>query len=133
DGERRLVDAVCLTPVPVEAIVAAGADVTIAVNILGRETLPRWPGGDASEARRASKPRDTVIEALELAQLDVSAREAARADVSITPVFGPGTWRHMQCGGLFLSAGRQAAEAALERLMMVARPTAVRSGVECVT
>jgi len=75
----------------------------------------------------ANKPRDTVIEALELAQLDVSAREAARADVSITPVFGPGTWRHMQLGGLFLSAGRQAAEAALERLAMVARPSSTRS------
>jgi NTE family protein len=132
DGEHRLVDAVCLTPVPVEAVVAAGADVTVAVNILGRETLPRWPGQDDSEARPVSKPRDTVVEALELAQLDVSAREAARADVSITPVFGPGTWRHMQCGGLFLSAGRQAAEAALERLAMVARPTAARSAVELV-
>jgi NTE family protein len=132
DGEHRLVDAVCLTPVPVEAVVAAGADVTVAVNILGRETLPRWPGQDDSEARPVSKPRDTVVEALELAQLDVSAREAARADVSITPVFGPGTWRHMRCGGLFLSAGRQAAEAALERLAMVARPTAARSAVELV-
>ena len=74
-----------------------------------------------------SHPRDklaTSIEELELAQLDVSTREAARADVSITPVFGPGTWRHMQCDGLFLSADRQAAEAALERLTMVARPKA---------
>ena len=126
-GERRLVDAVCLTPVPVEALVAAGADVTVAVNILGRETLPRWPGHDDSGARSAAKPRDTVLEALELAQLDASAREAARADVSITPVFGPGTWRHMQYGDLFLAAGREAAEASLERLAMVARPLAVET------
>jgi NTE family protein len=121
-GEQRLVDAVCLTPVPVEALVAAGADVTVAVNILGRETLPRWPGHDDNGVRPAAKPRDTVLEALELAQLDASAREAARADVSITPVFGPGTWRHMQYGDLFLAAGREAAEASLERLAMVARP-----------
>ena len=81
----------CLTPVPVEAVVAAGAEVTVALNILGRGTLSRWPGHDDSEAWPASQQRDTVIEALELAQLDVSTREAARADVSITPVFGPGT------------------------------------------
>ena len=54
----------CLTPVPVEAVVAAGADVTVAVNILGRETLSRWPGHNDSEARLASQQRDTVIEAL---------------------------------------------------------------------
>ena len=77
DGEHRLVDAVCLTPVPVEAVVAAGADVTVAVNIFGRETLSRWPGHNDSEARRASQQRDTVIEALEFAQFDVSTPEAA--------------------------------------------------------
>jgi len=44
--------------------------------------------------------------------------------VSITPVFGPGTWCHMQCDGLFLSADRQATKVALERLAMVARPNA---------
>jgi NTE family protein len=128
-GERRLVDAVCLTPVPVEAVFAAGADVAVAVNILGRDALPRWPGQDDREASATAKPRDTVIEALELGQLDASAREAARADVSITPVFGPGTWRHVDCGGLFLAAGRQAAERALGRLAMVARPTAALDGV----
>jgi NTE family protein len=129
EGEHRLVDAVCLTPVPVEAVRAAGADVTVAVNILGRESLPRWPGHDNSEVQLANKPRDTVIEALELGQLDASAREAAGADVSITPVFGPGTWRHMQFGDLFSTAGRQAAEGVLGRLAMVARPTTARSSV----
>jgi len=63
--------------------------------------------------------------------IDTSARAASRAlaDVSITPVFGPGTWRHVDCGGLFLAAGRQAAERALGRLAMVARPTAALDGV----
>jgi NTE family protein len=127
-GEHRLVDAVCLTPVPVQAVRAAGADVIVAVNILGRETLPRWPGHDDGEARPGNKPRDTVIEALELGQLDASAREAAGADVTITPVFGPGTWRHTQRGALFLDAGRQAAEGAVGRLAMIARPTVAPSG-----
>lgn len=122
-GEHRLVDPVCLVPVPVEAVLAAGADVTVAVNTLGRDTLPRWPGRDDCEVSHAGKPRDTLIETLELGQIEASARETARADVSITPVFGPGTWRHMQRGDLFLAAGRRAAECALGRLAMVARPT----------
>jgi predicted acylesterase/phospholipase RssA len=42
-GEQRLVDAVSLTPVPLGSVVEAGADITIAVNLLGRETLPEWP------------------------------------------------------------------------------------------
>lgn len=41
-GDQRLVDAVVLTPVPTAAL--AGTDVTIAVNLLGRQALPAWPG-----------------------------------------------------------------------------------------
>src|SRR5215471_6685987 len=63
----------------------------------GLSRLPPGPIPSTGQARH-------VIEALELAQLDVSTREAARADVSITPMFGPSTWRHMQRAGFFLSA-----------------------------
>nr|MBA2553275.1 cyclic nucleotide-binding domain-containing protein [Geodermatophilaceae bacterium] len=38
-GQQRLVDAVVLTPVPSDALIAAGADVTVAINLLGRATL----------------------------------------------------------------------------------------------
>jgi len=38
-GEQRLVDAVSLTPVPIESAIAASADTTIAVNLLGRARL----------------------------------------------------------------------------------------------
>jgi NTE family protein len=41
-GEQRLVDAISLTPVPLDSVIEMGADVTIAVNLLGRETLPEW-------------------------------------------------------------------------------------------
>lgn len=58
---------------------------------------------------------------LELAQLDASARQAARADVPITPRFGPGTWRHMDLGRFFFAAGSHAAEAQLSRRGMLAR------------
>ena len=60
---------------------------------------------------------------LELAQLDASARETSRADVPITPVFGPGTWRHWHLREQFFEAGRRAGEAALGRLAMFAHPS----------
>ena len=130
-GEQRLVDAVSLTPVPIESAIEAGADVTIAVNVLGRESLPSWPTGPAkglaaaTATSRSGHARDTVVEVLELAQIDASARQAARADVPITPRFGPGTWRDMQLGPLFFAAGAEAAEAQLPTLGALARPCRV--------
>lgn len=124
-GEQRLVDAVSLTPVPLDWVVAAGADITIAVNLLGLETLPQWPGDDGrwlSPSLDTGHVRDTVVEVLELAQLGASSAQTARADVPITPVFGPGTWRHMQQGDRFFTAGGEAAEAGLAQLAMLARP-----------
>jgi hypothetical protein len=50
-------------------------------------------------------------------------RLTARADVPITPLFGPGTWRHMHLGSLFFTAGQKAAEAQLSLLGMLARPS----------
>lgn len=124
-GAQRLVDAVSLTPVPLDAVVEAGADVTIAVNLLGRETLPRWPGDDGHLAPPTAdngKARDAVVEVLEVAQIDSSARQTARADVPVTPRFGPGSWRNMKLGLQCLEAGRVAAEAALSHLAALARP-----------
>jgi NTE family protein len=124
-GEQRLVDAVSLTPVPLDSVVEAGADITIAVNLLGRETLAAWPfdyGSLVIPNLARGQARDTVVEVLELAQLDASARQTDRADVPITPLFGPGTWRHMHLGSLFFAAGQKAAEAQLALLNKLARP-----------
>jgi NTE family protein len=130
-GAQRLVDAVSLTPVPLDAVVEAGADVTLAVNLLGRETLPSWPGEDGRlvpPAAHTGKARDTVVEVLELTQVDASARQTARADVPVTPRFGPGSWRNMQLGPQCLEAGRVAAEAALSHLAALARPQGAAAG-----
>ena len=124
-GEQRLVDAVSLTPVPLGSVVEAGADITIAVNLLGRETLPEWPydcGSLAIPNLAPGQARDTVVEVLELAQLDASARQTALSDVPITPLFGPGTWRHMHLGELFFAAGQKAAETQLSLLGKLVRP-----------
>ena len=119
---QRLVDAVVLTPVPTAALVTAGADVTIAVNLLGRDMLEAWPGSAPEVSSRPRGGRDTIIESLEVAQIGASARKTALADVPITPLFGPGTWRHFHLADQFMAAGAAAAEAALPALRSLARP-----------
>lgn len=123
-GAQRLVDAVTLVPVPTDAVDEAGADVTVAVNLLSRETLPSWPGAAPPAPPPASgrvRMLDTLMEVLELSQLDASVRHAARADVVITPRFGPGSWRDFHLADRFLAAGRAAARAQLPALAAFAR------------
>ena len=117
-GDQRLVDAVVLTPVPAAAL--AGVDVTIAVNSLGRQALPAWPGAPGPE--RAARDRDPVVESLELASSGAAAAQTAAASVPVTPRFGPGTWRDFRHADRFLAAGEEAMEQALSGLRALARP-----------
>ena len=117
-GDQRLVDAVVLTPVPTAAL--AGVDVTIAVNLLGRQALSAWP--DAPEPERAGRDRDPVVESLELASFSAAAAQTAAASVPVTPRFGPGTWRDFRHADRFLAAGEEAMEQALTGLRALARP-----------
>ena len=117
-GDQRLVDAVVLTPVPTAAL--AGVDVTIAVNSLGRQALPAWPGAPGPE--RAARDRDPVVESLELASSGAAAAQTAAASVPVTPRFGPGTWRDFRHADRFLAAGEEAMEQALSGLRALARP-----------
>jgi hypothetical protein len=63
-----------------------------------------------------------MLEAMDLSQVDTSARHAALADVAITPKFGPGEWRDFQNADLYLEAGREAALAQLPALQALSRP-----------
>jgi NTE family protein len=124
DG-HRLVDGLALVPVPTRSVKEDGADVTIAVNLMSRETLPAWPGEPPPpppSKQRASRMLDTLLEVMDLMQLDTSVRHAETADVVITPRFGPGSWRDFHLADLFLGAGHQAAEEQLSVLKGLARP-----------
>jgi NTE family protein len=124
DGQR-LVDGLALVPVPTDAVVEAGADITLSVNIMSREALPAWPGQlecAAPPARSGSRMLDTLLEVMDLSHLDSSVRHAAKADVVVTPRFGPGTWRDFHLADLFLTAGRAAALEQLPLLRTLARP-----------
>jgi predicted acylesterase/phospholipase RssA/CRP-like cAMP-binding protein len=122
---QRLVDGLALVPVPTDAARELGADVVVSVNIISRQTLPAWPG-EMPPAEQPKGPRsrmlDTLLEVMDLGQLDSSERHAARADVPITPRFGPSSWRDFHLADLFLAAGRDAAEEQLPALQALAKP-----------
>ena len=128
DG-HRLIDAIALVPVPTAAVLEDGADIVVSVNLLGTETLERWPGvpdepeaeGEPKKPRRRG-PLDTMLEAMDLSQVDTSARHAALADVVIAPRFGPAEWRDFHLADLYRAAGRQAALEQLPALQALARP-----------
>ena len=120
-GAQRLVDAVVLAPVPTQSLDTQIVDVTVAVNLLGREVLREWPGSPRSPARSHSD-RDVVVESLELASLGEAEQQTALADVPVTPVFGPGTWRDIRLADRYLRAGEEAMEKALPALRAIATP-----------
>jgi NTE family protein len=126
DG-HRLIDAIALVPVPTAAVIEDGADIVISVNLLGTDTLERWPPGQeeepAAEVRKARRgPLDTILEVMDLSQLDTSARHAALGDVVITPRFGPSQWRDFHRADLFLEAGRAAAHEQMSAVQSLCRP-----------
>jgi len=134
DG-HRFIDAIALVPVPTAAVLEDGADIIVSVNLLGTETLERWPGVTEPEPDPEAEPKrprrrgplDTMLEARDLSQVDTSARHAALADVAITPRFGPAEWRDFHLADLFLAAGRSAALEQLPALRALARPVDLTS------
>ena len=51
DG-HRLVDGLALVPVPTGAVAEDGADITVSVNLMSRDTLPAWPGRETPPPER---------------------------------------------------------------------------------
>jgi predicted acylesterase/phospholipase RssA/CRP-like cAMP-binding protein len=128
--DQRLVDGLALVPVPTDAVVQDGADVTVAVSLISPHTLPSWPGGPVPEPppeRRRRGVLDDLLEVMDLSQLAQSTRYAELADVPITPRFGPAEWRDFHLADQFLAAGRLEAERALPTLRSLAVPASDQS------
>jgi len=124
-GNCRLIDGVTISPVPVQLARQLGADITVAVNLMSRDHLDAWPqAGPPGPAPAGQPPHhlDPVVETIIMLQTDTSIRNADEADVTITPRFGPSSWRDIHLGELFEEAGRDAALAQLSRLQSLARP-----------
>jgi NTE family protein len=122
--QARLVDGITLVPVPTGEVLELGAGVTVAVDVIGSPQLPAWPGEPEPEpepAPRRARMLDTLLEVMDLAQSEASARHAAFADVVVTPRFGPGSWRDFHLADRFRDAGRLAADEALPAVRALVR------------
>jgi len=128
---QRLVDGVTISPVPTHVLKDMGADITVSVNLMSREELERWPeeGDIAPVEKRRSKTLDPMIEVLIMLQLDTSMRNAAAADVAITPMFAPSSWRDIHLADRFEAAGQRAALEQLPALQALAHPQGSPSGL----
>ena len=125
DG-HRLVDGLALVPVPTGAAREDGADIVLSVNLMSDDVLEAWPGEEPPPPpppKRGSRMLDTILEVMDLMQLETSVRHAGLAEVVVTPRFGPGSWRDFHLAEQFLDAGREAARAALPALADLARPS----------
>jgi hypothetical protein len=63
-----------------------------------------------------------VVETIIMLQTDTSMRNAADAEVTITPRFAPSSWRDIHLAKQFEAAGREAAKGQLARLRSLTRP-----------
>jgi len=63
-----------------------------------------------------------VVETVIMLQTDTSIRNAAEADVIITPQFGPCSWRDIHYAPLIKQAGRRSAEEGLSLLRSLSQP-----------
>jgi NTE family protein len=131
-GGHRLVDGLALVPVPTGAVYEDGADLAVSVNLMGAEVLGEWPEQPELPPARERKARggtlDTLLEVMDLSQLETSAQHAELADVVITPRFGPAHWRDFHLADLFLAAGRRAALEQLPALQALSTPVDPKTG-----
>ncbi|MBK8908652.1 MAG: patatin-like phospholipase family protein [Rhodospirillales bacterium] len=127
-GSQRLVDGICLVPVPTLAVREMGADIVVSVDLLAKETLATWPASITERAvpfRKNGGNVSPVVETLMMLQGDTSARNAALGDIMLAPRFAPSSWRDFHLADLFRDAGREAMKAGLPALGRLAKPNEV--------
>jgi predicted acylesterase/phospholipase RssA len=127
-GLQRLVDGICLVPVPTLAVREMGADIVVSVDLLAKETLAAWPASITERPvpfRKNGGNVSPVVETLMMLQSDTSARNAALGDIMLAPRFAPSSWRDYHLADLFRNAGREAMKAGLPALGGLAKPNEV--------
>ena len=117
---RRLVDAFALHPVPTAYLADLGADVTVAIDLLGG--AGEAPARPSPPRGAAARMMSALAEVLDIAALDAGHRQSALADVVMRPAFCASTWRDVELAEHFLDAGREAARQQLPALRALIKP-----------
>jgi NTE family protein len=104
-----------LNPVPINTLAHAGADIVVGVKLSPPAAAPSPHGGWRSLLRPPII--ETVLRSFDVMQWKLTEQGAARADVTIEPLFDGSTglrdWRRAD---EFIDAGRAAVEAVLPQL-----------------
>ena len=124
DG-RRLVDGGASDPVPVGALRDRGADIVIAVNVMGpenhsrsrRRLLPWTLPAPFENIFAVSAVLENLVIGLDVIMGQLAASSCRRAEVVVTPVTGPVPRLHAVPARASMRAGEQAMLAALPDLM----------------
>lgn len=116
---RPLVDGATLNPVPVAACQSLGADLTLAVNVLGPpapQALPRhWP----------LREFEVMSRTFQLCGYSMGQSHGEASDVTITPELGDATMNSFDRFDEMIARGRAAAEARLAAVMAAYRASRV--------
>jgi NTE family protein len=148
---RRFVDGGASEPLPVSLLKARyGLDAVIAVNVMPTPADIRASGQSAFDGPPREPANiilrwlsrmwrsinllaygnvmDTFRRSLMTAQLRLVAKESERADILIHPLFKESTWFDYENFDRYISAGREAARAALPQIRATLQPMATKGG-----
>jgi NTE family protein len=124
DG-RRLVDGGASDPVPVGALRDRGADIVVAVNVMGpenhsgarRRLLPWTLPGPLENIFAVSAVLENLVIGLDVIMGQLAAASCRKADIVVMPITGPVPRLHAVPARASMRAGEQAMLAALPDLM----------------
>lgn len=118
-GPYLLVDGGIVEPVPVAAAASLGADVVVAVKLVGAEPPLERDGEAAPAEGRTAGPVSAILRSLELMQARVAIHPEGTAVVAVDvdlPDLRGGRLRRFAEGRGYVDAGEAALEAAIPRL-----------------
>lgn len=117
-GRRQMVDGGLVNPVPSRVAKELGADIVVAVDLMGPAARAAERAQRNGEGARVPNLVEMLWRANEIMQEEVTVRSAATADVTIEPKLGRVRWSDFsRSGRRFVEAGEDAAREKLPDLL----------------
>lgn len=117
-GRRQMVDGGLVNPVPSRVAKELGADIVVAVDLMGPAARAAERAQRNGERARVPNLVEMLWRANEIMQEEVTVRSAATADVTIEPKLGRVRWSDFsRSGRRFVEAGEDAAREKLPDLL----------------